>query len=180
MTEQTDSPEAIFARYADGPSLLGSAIDGLSETDMDLSLNPDEFTIRQYFHHVVDSDYGWTIGIRAALGNSDGLFSNQWYFDKPQTLWAERWHYSDRVLEPALDLLRANRRYMVHLLEQIPDAWERSIRIQWPDHVADEYQRNLPIGQEGRITVGRMIRIQANHVVHHADDIGAIRRFHAL
>ena len=192
MTEQTNSvakyqiyedtlaqPDAILARFADGPSLLESAIADFAEKDLDLALNPDEFTIRQYIHHVVDSDRGFSECIKAALGNSEGLFSIQWYFDKTQVSWATSWRSSNRDLEPSLDLFKANRRYMVHLLEQIPDAWERSIRWQWAHHVADNsYQRNMPIGQEERMTVGRMLEIQAGHVAHHIDDIYAIRRAH--
>jgi len=40
-------------------------------------------------HHLADGDDIWTICIKAALGNSEGLFSLQWYWDKPQTEWAE-------------------------------------------------------------------------------------------
>jgi hypothetical protein len=38
---------------------------------------------------VVDGDDIWKPCIKAALGNSDGLFSLQWYWEKPQTEWAQ-------------------------------------------------------------------------------------------
>ncbi len=74
MINRGGSIAEILARYADGPTLLDSALAGLSETDLDLALSADSWSIRQIVHHLADGDDIWKICIKAALGNSDGTF----------------------------------------------------------------------------------------------------------
>jgi len=47
-------------------------------------LTPGAWTIRQIVHHVAGGDDLWKAAIKAAIGNSRGLFSYCWYWDKPQ------------------------------------------------------------------------------------------------
>jgi hypothetical protein len=166
MTEQADNSEAILAQYADGPAQLEAVLVGLAESDLNLAQTTDTWTIRQIVHHIVDGDDLWQICIKAALGNSEGLFSLQWYWDRPQTEWAENWRYANRCIEPSLALLRANRHHIEELVRQIPNAWEKSIRLKWPDR------------EEERITVGDVLEMQARHVIGHINDIRMIRRAH--
>jgi len=168
MTEQERNSEAILARYADGPAQLESAISGLKESELDLAQGSDSWSIRQIVHHLADGDDIWKIAIKAALGNSGGTYSLLWYWDKPQEEWAECWDYAGRGIESSLALLRANRRHMVELLQQIPDAWERYIFIQRPD------------GERRQATVGYIVEMQANHVPGHIDDIRRIRQVHGV
>ncbi len=168
MTKLKHQFEVTLAQFADGPSLLESAISGLTESNLDLALNPDSWSIRQIVHHVSDGDDIWKICIKAALGNPQGCFSFQWYWDRPQTEWAENWKYSQRSLESSLELLCASRRQILDLIRSIPQAWEKSIRLKKPD------------GQEECISVGEMIEIQARHVIDHIHDIQKIRRANRL
>lgn len=167
MTKQ-DDPQAILARYAAGPAQLAAAIAGLTEAELNLAQTAGTWTIRQIVHHIVDGDDLWKVYIKIALGNSSGTFSLQWYWDKPQEAWVESWHYADRAIEPSLALFQANRQHVAQLLQHIPDAWERSIFIQWPE------------GQKAQATVGWIVEMQANHVIGHIDDILAIRQTHHL
>ena len=164
MSDQTRDPDAIIARYADGPAQLEAAIAGLTEEALDLAQTADTWTIRQIVHHIVDGDDIWKIGIKAALGNSSGTFTLQWYWDRPQDDWVGSWDYAGRDLEPSLALFRANRRHILQLLSQVPDAWERSMSIKWPE------------GQKAQITVGYIVEMQAGHVLGHIDDIRTIRQ----
>jgi hypothetical protein len=161
-----DKPEAILAQYADGSAQLESVLVGLSESDLDLAQTTDSWTIRQIVHHIVDGDDIWKICIKAALGNSEGLFSLQWYWDRPQTEWAENWHYANRSIKPSLALLRANRHHIVELVRQTPNAWEKSIRLKWPDR------------EEERITIGDVLEMHVRHAVGHINDIQMIRQAH--
>jgi hypothetical protein len=165
MTKQ-DDPQAILARYAAGPAQLEAAIAGLTEAELNLAQTADTWTIRQIVHHIVDGDDLWKVYIKIALGNSSGTFSLQWYWDKPQEAWVESWRYADRAIEPSLALFQANRQHVVQLLQHIPEAWERSIFIQWPE------------GQKVQTTVGHIVEMQANHVLGHINDILAIRQTH--
>ncbi len=168
MTEQAYNPSATLALYADGPAQLEAMLMSLTESDLNLSQTGDSWTIRRIVHHVADGDDIWKTCIKAALGNSEGLFSLQWYWDKPQIEWAENWKYADRRIESSLALLRANRQHIVELVQQTPGAWEKSIRLKWPE------------GEEDRITIGEVLEMQASHVVGHIDDIRMIRQAHII
>ena len=153
MTEQAYNPNATLAQYADGPAQLEAVLMGLTESDLNLAQTTDTWTIRQIVHHIADGDDIWKICIKAALGNTEGLFSLQWYWDRPQTEWAENWRYTHRPIEPSLALFRANRHHIVELVQQTPNAWEKSIRIKRPQR------------KEARITIGDVLEMQARHVV---------------
>lgn len=168
MTEQTKTPDEILTLYADGPRLLEAALQGLTESQLDLALSADSWSIRQLVHHLADGDDLWNVCIMAALGNPEGLFTLQWYWDREQMEWSESWNYAGRPIESSLMLLRANRRHTLDLLQPISSGWEKSIRLQRPE------------GQEARITIGEVIEMQARHVVTHIKDIQAIRLAHAV
>jgi len=168
MTEPKRDPATLLARYGDGPARLEAAIAGLTEAELDLARSADTWTIRQIVHHVVDGDDLWQTCTKAALAADEGVFSLQWYWDIPQDRWVEIWDYAGRPVESSLERFRANRRHIVDLLQRIPDAWERSIRIQWPR------------GQEEQVTVWDVIDMQAGHTMGHIDDIRAIRRAHGV
>jgi uncharacterized damage-inducible protein DinB len=167
-TEQKRDLEVLLARYADGPDQLEAALAGLTEADLDLALTVGTWSIRQLVHHVVDGDDLWKAAIKAALGHSRGLFSFCWYWDKPQEEWAEDWHYAGRAIEPSLALFRANRRHIVQLLQQIPDAGERYTLITLPD------------GEKRPTPVHYVVQMQTDHVTGHVNDIRAIREAHHL
>ena len=169
MTKQSDTTSESLAQYADGPAQLEVALNGLTESDLNLALTADSWSIRQMVHHLADGDDIWKICIKAALGNSEGPFSLQWYWDKPQMEWSENWKYASRSIEPSLALLRANRQHIVELVQRIPNAWEKSIRLKWPDRQEEE-----------RITVGDVLLMQARHIVGHINDIQTIRREHGI
>jgi hypothetical protein len=159
--------DKVLALYADGPGLLDSALSGLSETDLNLCLSADSWSIRQIVHHLVDGDDIWKTCIKAALGNSDALFSLQWYTAKPQMEWSENWAYS-RSLESSLALFRANRGHIVDLLEHIPGACEKSALLQRP-------------GKEDiRITVFDVVELHVQHLADHIKDIQSIRQAHGI
>jgi hypothetical protein len=168
MPKQLDVTNKILVQYSDGPAILESAIQGLSESDLNLSLTPDSWSIRQIVHHLADGDDLWKMCIKAALGNEQGLFSLLWYWDKPQVEWSQSWHYADRDIDSSLALLRANRKHVMDLIYCIPDALGMSIRLQRPE------------GQEERITVGNVLEIQAQHLVEHVKDIQRICQAHNM
>jgi hypothetical protein len=167
MLNQTDT-QTILARYANGPALLDSALAGLRETDLDLALSADSWTIRQIVHHIVDGDDLWKTCIKIALGNSEALFSLQWYTVRSQLEWTESWAYSRRGLESSLALYHANRMHMVDLLEHNPGAFERSIRFERPGK------------EEIRITVFDVVELHVDHLTEHIESIQAIRQAYGV
>ena len=167
MLNQTDT-STILTQYADGPSFLDSALSGLSETDLDLSPSADEWSIRQIVHHIVDGDDIWKTCIKTALGNSDALFSLGWYSVKSQEEWSESWAYPRRGLESSLALYRANRAHILDLIEHVPDALEKNIRLE---------RRGK---EEIRITVFDVVELHVQHLAEHIESIKAIRQAHGV
>jgi uncharacterized damage-inducible protein DinB len=168
MMKEVDTPDEILALYVEGADLLEETLSGLSDSELDLSLSEDSWSIRQIVHHVADGDDLWKNFIKAALGNCEGIFTLQWYWDKPQMEWSECWKYAQRSIEPSLALLHLNRKIIAELLQETPNAWEKSIRIQPPQKA------------EERVTIQRMLKMQARHVVGHIQDIQAIRHAHQV
>lgn len=166
MINQDGSIAETLARYADGPTLLDSTLAGLTEADLDLALSADSWSIRQIVHHLADGDDIWKVCIKAALGNSDGTFTLQWYWDRPQLEWSTNWKYASRRIESSLALLRANRRHTIELIGQTAEAWEKSIWLKPPN------------GRKERVTVGWIVEMQAEHVVVHIKDIRSILQAH--
>ncbi len=155
MASAPISSQTLLEQYADGPARLEAALSGLAESELDLSLANDAWSIRQIVHHLADGDDLWKMCIKAALGNSDGPFTLQWYWDKPQMEWSASWRYASRSVESSLTLLDANRHHIVELLESVPDALEKSIRLQ-PPH-----------GNEVHIKVREVLEMQVRHMTGH-------------
>ena len=167
MLGQTDT-QTLLAQYTNGPSLLDSALEGLRETDLDLALSADSWTIRQIVHHIADGDDLWKTCIKIALGNSDALFSLQWLTIKTQMEWSESWAYSRRGIESSLALYRANRNHIVDLLEHNPGACEKTIRFQPSER------------PEMCITVLDVIELHVTHLAEHIESIQAIRKAYGV
>jgi hypothetical protein len=166
MNNQAETFKTVLAQYADGPMLLEQALSGLNDSDLDLTLSEDSWTIRQIVHHIADGDDIWKICIKTALGNSDALFSLQWYTVKSQMEWSASWAYPCRGLASSLELYRANRRHIVDVLEHIPGALEKSVRFDRPGR------------EEIRITVFDVVELHVRHLTEHIESINAIRQAH--
>jgi hypothetical protein len=162
MTDITLDRSTILADYLAAPDRLTQAVAGPDTVSLDRAADAASWTIRQLVHHIVDGDDLWSVAVRAAIGNPDGVFTLQWYWDVPQTTWAEQWRYGDRDVQPSLELFNANRRHIAQLLEVIPEAWDRAITISWRGH-ADE-----------RASVAEIVEMQARHALGHITEIEAI------
>ncbi len=154
--------ESITARFREGPALLEDTLAGISETDLDAVPSQGGWTIRQIVHHVADGDDLWKTCIKVALGNERTEFSLAWYQAFPQEHWTEAWGYSRRSIDTSLALLRANRAHIQQLLEQVPNAWTRSVDFRRFD------------GEMMRVPVGFVVEMQTNHLVNHVNRIRAI------
>lgn len=168
MTIQANSPDDILALYADGYAQLAAVLEGLTDAELNLALTPESWSIRQVVHHLADGDDIWKMCIKMALGNREGVFNLQWYWDKEQMEWSENWQYADRSIDSSLALLRANRRHIVDLVQPVSETWEMSVRCNQSD------------GKEERISIGDVLSMQARHIMVHVQDIQAIRLAHSI
>jgi uncharacterized damage-inducible protein DinB len=162
--EPPKDQEKVFESFKQGPSILESALVGLSNNELDYAPSNGGWSIRQIIHHVVDGDDLWKTCIKIALGNEQAEFTLKWYLALPQTEWAKLWGYEKRSIDVSLALFRANRDHIIQLLEYAPDGWNNSVQFQEPD------------GKTEVVPVGFVIQMQADHVKHHIKRILEIRK----
>jgi hypothetical protein len=166
MAEETLSPEAL-ARYAAGPDQLEAEIGGLSESDLDLSLAPGEWTIRQIVHHLADGDDMWSLCAKMGLGAPGCTFDTHWYPGNEP--WADKMEYTAGALEPSMTLFRANHFHIAQLLKRIPDGWQREVVLKAPW-----------LEGERRVKVEAVIDLLTKHAVEHVEEIHKVREQHGL
>ncbi len=156
--------ESEIARSREGPDLLERAVIGLQDCGLDARPAGGGWSVREIVHHIADGDDIWTMGIKMAIGSEQAEFDLGWYCSQSQVDWSERWGYSRRSIGASLSLLRASREHVVQLLEIIPEAWSRSMNVRTPAQGLEQ------------VTVGFVIRMQADHVEHHLERIRGIVR----
>jgi len=161
MNVSEDRDRAI-ARFREGPELLEHAVTGLRDAELDFTPSGGGWSIRQIVHHIVDGDDIWKLGIKMAMGNEHAEFSLGWYGSQTQDTWADRWAYSQRSIDTSLSLLKAIREHVLQLLVSVPDAWNRTVVVRSPN------------GEIENVSVGFVIQMQADHVLHHVERIRAI------
>jgi hypothetical protein len=163
----SDSPETLLERYMHLPDRMESAIAGLSESQMDLTLGTG-WSIREYLHHTVEGELLWQVNLRAIVGTDGVKFPFLWYMTIPQDEWAKRWAYGKRAIGPSLILFRGSTSSLVELLgNSPPEVWDHYGRITWPG-----------AKNENRITVRDIVLMHLRHMDIHTADIQSIRVRH--
>ena len=168
MTQSDEKIRSILALYAAGPDLVRSSIQGLDPTQLDLTISPDGWSIRQLIHHIVDGDYLWKEFLLQAAGDPERTFTLEWYWCLPQDEWVKRWTYAGRDVTSSLELLDANRRHTLELLDKVPWLFEKSLLI--PNRQ----------GEQELVSVAEVVEMQSRHVEGHVEDIHKIRQAHAV
>jgi hypothetical protein len=168
MSRSDDKQREVLSQYGGRHELVLSAIQGLDESQLDLSLTPEGWSIRQLIHHIADGDYLWKTFLLMAAGDGDRVFSLEWYWCLPQDEWVKRWTYAGREISPSLSLLESNARHTLQLLEKIPGLYQKSLLVPTRE------------GSKERVTVGEVVEMQFRHVVGHVEDIRQIRLAHRV
>lgn len=161
--EISDDPRKVLELFEQGPALLENTIAGLKDSELDYTPTNGGWSIRQIVHHIADGDDIWKICIKMALGNEKAEFNLQWYSAFPQIEWAKRWNYESRSIDASLALLRASRNHIIQLMKYANDGWSKAVHFLKPG------------GGTETVTVGFIIQIQSEHVVHHVKRISAIK-----
>src|SRR5512143_3937505 len=164
MSQIKENKQEILKRYAAGHALVRSAIQALSQEQLDLTLSADSWSIRQLVHHITDGDYLWKEFLLRAAGEPEREFSLEWYWCLPQDDWVKRWSYAGREVKQSLDLFKANRQHTLELLNQVPWLWEKCL------------MSPTRLGEQERVSVGDVVEMQARHVMGHVEDIQNIRQ----
>jgi DinB superfamily len=169
VSAQSIDPDELIANYGSCPNQLEAAILGLSEVHLDIRKAAESWTIREVIHHIADGDDMWKLFIKRAIGNSNGEYLFDWYWQVPQDEWAKRWSYKERLIEPSLALFRANRSHIVQLLRHTPGALEKSLRVRWPTALGEQ-----------DVKVRLIVEGQTQHALAHIAEIREIREAHGV
>jgi hypothetical protein len=167
VTSQEQKEEKKLSRYAGGIEELDGVLEGLSESQLDLSRGEGKWTIRQVVHHIVDAEDIWKTCIKAALGNPGCTVDMNWYIIDNKC--AEPLDYAHRAITDAVELFRATRRHVVELVKYLPGAWGRSFTI---------IRSDIPEGKT--FTVGQVIAFQILHLNMHIKQIQETREKHGI
>ena len=162
--ETPQNKDQVISSFKNGIDTLENVLAGLSETEMDYEPVNKGWTIRQIVHHIADGDDLWKTAIKMALGNENSEFTLKWYLQLPQTDWANKWCYDKRSIDISLSILKANRNYILQLIEYAPDPWNKSVNFIEPD------------GKIEKVPVGLIVKMQSDHLEHHVKRILEIRK----
>jgi len=144
----------LIRRYRNGHSEVVQAFAGITESELDHSAVPGEWTPRQVAHHLGDSEMMSAIRIRRLLTEEKPVI-----YGYDEKAFAEKLT-SDRPIEPSLEAMRWARETCSQLLERMTD---------------DDWRIAGTHSESGRYTPEDWLRIYAAHGHDHAEQIKRAR-----
>lgn len=139
-----------------------AAVVGLEDAELDKSMGPGEWTIRQILHHLVDDGDFWALPIKKALASPGARLSFEGMMETDE--WMRALDYEQRPVGAALALVRAQAAYWLELAGHFSGNLERFVK--W-------YSSKGPFKQD--LTARDMVSMLAEHLAEHAATISAIR-----
>jgi uncharacterized damage-inducible protein DinB len=148
--------EQFLAEIAQAPLNLRSAVQGLSDAQLDTAYRPEGWTIRQVVHHVPDSHLNSYIRFKLAL-TEDAPTIKPYAEDR----WAE---LPDTEATPIGVSLT--------LLDSLHDRWLRLLRSLTPE----QWKRTFRHPELGPMTLEKTLALYAWHGRHHVAHISELRK----
>ena len=145
----------LVARYRAGHATLLASLAGIDEAGLDHRPADGGWTPREVVHHTADSEMTAAIRLRRLIAEENPVIAG---YDGDT--FAERLHYADRPIEPALDSIAAARATTVQILDRLTEA---------------EWARTGTHTESGSYGVERWLEIYAVHCDEHADQIRRAR-----
>jgi hypothetical protein len=142
---------ALIAAYEAGPGEVDRALLDIGRHAVDRRPADGSWSPREVVHHLADSEMRSAIRLRRLLAE-----------DEPEILgydeaaYADRFHYADRPMEPALAAFRASRSTTAQILARLTDA---------------DFARMGTHAESGPYGVEDWLRIYARHAHEHAAQI---------
>lgn len=152
------SDAAILALYEAAPRHLQEAVAGLSEAELDLARAPGKWSIRQIVHHLADTLFASSNGVKFALAEPGRPYTpNLVYGDA----FASGLDYANRPIQAELALHAAIHAHIAGLCRHLPDALDRKVMMYDQPRIV-------------RVTLHQTV----GHLFHHLDQIAETRRIH--
>lgn len=150
-----DRREDWISQIAEAPSLLRSALGGLSDEQLATPYRPSGWTLRQLAHHMADSHMNSYVRFRLALTEDEPTIK-PYHEDR----WAELDDARTAPVEVSLALLDSLHARWVLLLGSLADAdWKRTFRHP----------------ERGLMTLERNLALYAWHGRHHIAHVTGLR-----
>jgi uncharacterized damage-inducible protein DinB len=148
--------QAFLFDVAQTPVNLRSAIQGLSDSQLDSPYRPQGWTVRQVVHHLPDSHLNSYVRFKLALTEDDPTI-------KPyaEDRWAELPDTKATPVEVSLTLL-----------DSLHDRWVRLLRSLTPE----QWKRTFRHPEIGPMTLDKTLALYAWHGKHHVAHITELRK----
>jgi hypothetical protein len=144
---------------------IRTAIEGLSDGDLDLRGGADGWSIRETVHHLVEANLIASNILIAAISQSGCVYD--WSWVNPDKGWMERLGYRTAPVGPALATLRSLCEHMAELIKAVPGAFDREVQL-----------LDSPGAEPHRTTVRALVSEQIEHVEGHLGTVREIRAAH--
>jgi len=167
MSELTPLHTEALALFAAQLHRLEAAVTGLPDGALDLALAPGDWTIRQIVHHLADDGDAWSMCVKKAIAAPGAPIRFEGF--PGNDAWGDALAYDRRDIAPAMDLIKAHRRYLMRLLEDLPEAWERAVTVLDPQGQAVQ-----------QFSAREMIVMLTEHMAEHAATIEAVKAKHHM
>jgi hypothetical protein len=139
---------------------LETAVDGLTEVDLDCRGGPNGWSVREVVHHLVESNLVACNIVIAAVGTGGCTYDCSWL--NPDREWMERMGYGGAVTS-AIEASSAVIRYASALLSRAAGGLTREIKL-----------LGAPGTEPYQMTVEQMIRLEVQHARQHLHEMDEI------
>jgi len=161
MTRRASSGDPLRA-WAALPLALRRAIAGLQARQLDRRDRDDELTIREYVHHIVESNLVASNIVLAALGSPGCRYDWSWVL--PNGAWMKRLGYDELPIGTSLALLEALVLHLTAVLRRSPAALRRTVRL-----------LDRPGAALRRRMVAQVLADECEHARHHLQEVSAAK-----
>jgi hypothetical protein len=167
MTELSTAQKETLDLFVSGAYKLDKLVSMLTEQELDMSLSPGEWTIRQIVHHVAGDGDAWSMVIQKGLVVPGTLVSFGEAVENEK--WASALAFDKRPIRAALALIKCHRHIIAELAICFLEKWDNTVTFKIP-------------GQEepGKVSVGEIIHMLGDHLAEHIATIEAIRKKHGI
>ncbi len=154
-------------QFVSGAYKLEKLVRFLTEEQLDKSISPGEWSIRQIVHHVSDDGDAWSLVVKKALAvpGTPVAFSG-FPGNEP---WANALAFNKRPIPGALALIKSHRHVIAELAVFFPERWENYVTFDVPGNK-----------ETAKITFGQIIKMLTDHLSEHIATIEAIKQKHSI
>lgn len=167
MVSSKVQPVDTLKAWSSIPRLLRNSVAGLSARQLDGRHGSENWSIREYVHHLIEANIIASTIVIAALGKPGSVYD--WSWVQPEGEWVTRLGYNRVALEPGLALLELLCRYITLVVRTSPRGLAGHVQL-----------KDTGAGALDKRTVEQVLRDEWEHAQHHLHDIAEARSVRAV